>query len=131
MITAAQAEQVRAAQEALMLSTGTITRGGNRYEYIDGQEVLTPAPEVYSGKLRIQRKPNAPMWATAGAEQVPNPAYIGALPWTVTGLDVRDVLTVTASDDPDLVGRRFLITEIEANGFIITARRFHCELLND
>ena len=129
MLTAARLDQMRAAQEAVMTSTGTITRDGNKYEFVDGQERLKPAETVYEGRLRIQRKSTAPLQITAGAEQVPNPAYIGAAPWHVTGLRVGDVLTVTEAGDPELAGLRFLITDVERNGLALTARRFHANLL--
>lgn len=128
MLTPGQLDQMRAAQEAIMTSTGSITRDGNEYEFAAGQERLKPAAAVYQGKLRIQHKSTTPRVA-AGAEQLPSPAYVGAVPWHVTGLLVDDVLTVTEAGDPELAGLRFLITEVEKNGLALTARRFHANLL--
>ena len=116
-----------------MRSTGTITRPGNGWTYDPdtGREVRVPDTQIYSGPVRVQRKPNAAMWAPAGAETVPVAGYVAAVPWHVVGLRAGDVLTVTASDDPAAVGRRFVIVDVELNAFAQTARRFHCELLNE
>lgn len=133
MLTAAQLDQMRAAQEALMRSTGTIDRPGSGWAYDPdmGSEVRVPDTQVYSGPVRVQRKPNTAMWTPAGAEAVPVAGYVAAVPWHVVGFRVGDVLTVAASDDPAAVGRRFTIVDVELNAFAQTARRFHCELLNE
>ena len=133
MLTAAQLAAARAAQESLMRSTGTIDRPGNGWTYDPdmGSEVRVPDTQVYSGPVRVQRKPNAAMWTPAGAETIPVAGYVAAVPWHVVGFRVGDVLTVTASDDPAAEGRRFTIVDVELNAFAQTARRFHCELLNE
>lgn len=38
--------------------------------------------------------------------------YRVGLPWTVTTVQIRDLLTVTASDDPQLIGRPMLIRDV-------------------
>ena len=133
MLTAAQESQMRSAQELLMRSTGTIARPGNGWTYDPdtGSEVRVPDIQVYSGPVRVQHKPNAAMWTPAGAETIPVAGYVAAVPWHVAEVRVGDVLTVTASDDPAAAGRRFAIVDIELNAFAQTARRLHCELLNE
>ena len=130
MLTTAMLGQARAAQNTLMTSTGTITRPGNGWVYVDGAEQREPDETIYTGPLRLQRASSAG-FVQAGAETLPVAAYVAAVAWDVTGIAVGDVVTVTASDDPAADGRRFTITDVELNAFAVTARRFHCELLND
>lgn len=131
MLTAADRAQMRADHEALMESTGTVTRPGNGWVYVDGVEQREPDETIYTGPLRLQRATRSSGFTPAGAETLPVASYVGAVPWDVTGVTVGDVVTITASDDPAAAGRRFTITDVEHNPLAVTARRFHCELLND
>lgn len=131
MLTPGQLAAARTAQNSLMRSTGTVTRPGNGWVYVDGVEQREPDETIYTGPLRLQRASRASGFTPAGAETLPVAAYVAAVPWDVTGITVGDVVTVTASDDPAADGRRFTITDVELNAFAVTARRFHCELLND
>ena len=130
MLTPAQLDAARTAQNALMRSTGIVTRPGNGWVYVDGVEQREPDETVYTGPLRLQRAGGAG-FVSAGAESLPVAACVAAVPWDVIGIAVGDVVTITDSDDPAAVGRRFTITDVELNAFAVTARRFHCELLND
>lgn len=130
MLTPGQLAAARTAQNSLMRSTGTITRPGNGWVYVDGVEQREPDETIYTGPLRLQRARSGAGHIPAGAETLPVAAYVAAVPWDVTGITVGDVVTVTDSDDPAAVGRRFTITDVELNAFAVTARRFHCELLN-
>lgn len=130
MLTPSQLTAARTAQNSLMRSTGIIARPGNEWAYVDGVEQRKPDTEVYTGPMRLQWGKRA-AFVPAGAELLPVGSYVGAVPWDVTGFAVGDVVTITASDDPAAVGRRFTITDVELNAFAVTARRFHCELLNN
>ena len=130
MLAPGQLAAARAAQNTLMRSTGIITRPGNGWVYVDGVEQREPDETVYTGPLRLQRAGGGG-FVQAGAETLPVGVYVAAVPWDVTGITVGDVVTITASDDPAADGRRFTITDVEFNAFAETARRFHCELLND
>ena len=131
MLNPGQLDAARTAQNSLMRSTGIVTRPGNGWVYVDGVEQREPDETVYTGPLRLQRSQRAAGFTPAGAETLPVAAYVAAVPWDVTGITVGDVVTITASDDPAVVGRRFTILDVELNAFAVTARRFHCELLND
>ena len=130
MLTPGQLDAARAHQNSLMRATGIVTRPGNGWVYVDGVEQREPDETVYTGPLRLQRAGGGG-FVTAGAETLPVGVYVAAVPWDVTGITVGDVVTVTASDDPAADGRRFTITGVELNAFAVTARRFHCELLNE
>ena len=131
MLTPGQLAAARTAQNSLMRSTGIVARPGNGWVYVDGVEQREPDETVYTGPLRLQRASRAAGFIPAGAETLPVGVYVAAVPWDVTGITVGDVVTVTASDDPAAIGRRFTITDVELNAFAVTARRFHCELLNE
>ena len=131
MLTPGQLAAARAHQNTLMRSTGIVTRPGNGWVYVDGVEQRERDETVYLGPLRLQRSSRTSGFVPAGAEALPVAAYVAAVPWDVTGITVGDVVTITASDDPAADGRRFTITGVELNAFAVTARRFHCELLND
>ena len=131
LLTPGQLDAARAHQNSLMRSTGTVTRPGNGWVYVDGVEQREPDVTVYTGPLRLQRAGSGAGFVPAGAETLPVATYVGAVPWDVTGIIAGDVVTITASDDPAADGRRFTITDVEFNAFAETARRFHCELLND
>ena len=131
LLTPGQLDAARAHQNSLMRSTGIVTRPGNGWVYVDGVEQREPDETVYTGPLRLQHASRAAGFVPAGAESLPVAAYVAAVPWDVTGIIDGDVVTITASDDPATVGRRFTITDVELNAFAETARRFHCVLLND
>ena len=114
-----------------MRATGIVTRPGNGWVYVDGVEQREPDETVYTGPLRLQRDQRNSGFIPAGAESLPVATYVAAVPWDVTGIIVGDVVTITASDDPAAVGRRFTITDVEFNAFAVTARRFRCERLTD
>ena len=131
MLTPVQLDAARAHQNSLMRATGIVTRPGNGWVYVDGVEQREPDETVYTGPLRLQRASRTSGFTPAGAESLPVAAYVAAVPWDVTGIVVGDVVTITDSDDPAAVGRRFTILDVELNAFAVTARRFHCELLNE
>ena len=114
---------------ALMQDACTVTRiTGTSTDPQTG--VVTPTlATVYTGKCKIQQV------VTGGLAR---PALVGEaqfyqlplhvhLPMTVTGVQVADKVTVTASVlDPDLVGRSFWVKELFHKSFA-TARRLGVE----
>ena len=131
MLTPGQLAAARAHQNTLMRATGIVTRPGNGWVYVDGVEQREEDETVYTGPLRLQRSSRTSGFVLAGAEALLVATYVAAVPWDVTGIAVGDVVTITDSDDPAAVGRRFTILDVELNAFAVTARRFHCELLNE
>ena len=116
MLTPGQLAAARAHQNSLMRATGIVTRPGNGWVYVDGVEQREPDETVYTDPLRLQPTSRTSGFVPAGAETLPVAAYVAAVPWDVTGITVGDVVTITG---------------VELNAFAVTARRFHCELLND
>lgn len=104
----------RAAAEAGMTDTCSIVRNvGETTDPFSG-EVTTDWDTIYSGKCRLQQA-NA---ARADQRDV-GEAYVllqqleVQLPISVTGIQVGDQITVTASvNDPDNVGRVLLVRDL-------------------
>lgn len=114
----------RAAAEALMVDSVTITRVTGTTTDPDTGVVTPTTATVYAGRTKIQQS------------EVPTgePRNLGEasilvvrlelhLPVSATGVRIDDVAIVTASVlDPDLVGRRFVIRSV-AHKTWLTARR--------
>ena len=105
----------RVAAEALMVDACTIGRRGSGGSVDDTSGVITPDRDVvYTGKCRVQQR------QASSGEQRPGEDFQllvsveVQLPMSVTGLEVGDQVTITASIDPELVGEVFLIRDLFA-----------------
>lgn len=121
----------RTKAEAIMTDTCTVARiTGQVLDPGTGQLTPTTA-QVYSGKCRVK----APRGTTAVGETQAGETVVAAvspvvsLPVTVTAVTEGDRVTVTASNDPDLVGIVLLVKSVQ-HGTHITARRLLCEELS-
>ena len=130
MLTASHLAFARSAQESIMFSRVEIYVHAEGWDVVDGVDAPRRGPLVYSGKARLQRSGLGDARSTAGAVPVSESAYVGAVPWTV-GLAAGMTLTVTASDDPRVVGLWFRVASVEFNALALTARRFGAELVTD
>ena len=113
-----------------MFSTVEVYAYAEGWDVVDGVDVPRRGPLVYSGKARLQRSGLGDARSTAGAIPVSESAYVGAVPWTVD-LAAGMTLTVTASDDPHVVGLWFRVASVEFNALALTCRRFGAELVTD
>lgn len=120
----------RTAAEARMVDACTITRSG-------GEETLnpttgvytTPAPTtIYSGACEVQVSDGLNAQETeAGGQVVTQRRVTVKVPMSVTGVQVDDVVTITASAlDADLVDEVFRVVGEFAKSFA-TARRLQVE----
>lgn len=118
----------RTAAEAGMVDACTIRRITGRSTNLTTGAV-TPtylSPDPYAGKCRIQQKQATATREEAGEDHLLMLRLEVQVPMTVTGLEVGDEITVTASaHDADLVGRVFLIHDL-AHKTHATARRVQC-----
>lgn len=115
-------------REALVLMRDTCT-----VERKDGELVLNeitgqlvqPYVDVYTGVCRV--KPRTQREAEWGEREVALGQYVAVLPWDAAP-EIRreDRLTVTASDDAWLIGRRLEVLAVALNG-TSTARRLLVE----
>jgi hypothetical protein len=122
---------MRAQAESLMVDTCTITRpaGPPTFNADTGQYSDPVAPlTVYTGKCRIRTRTSVlrDRITQAGEAEVVIWPYIVAVPVTDVDVAVLDIVTITASTDPALVGHamRVRIANLATNA---TARRLDCE----
>ena len=130
MLTDADLALARQTQETIMFSRVEVYAYAEGWDVVGGVDVPRRGPLVYDGKARLQRSGLGDARTTAGAVPVAESAYVGAVPWSVE-LDSGMTLTVTASDDPHVVGLWFRIAGVEFNALALTARRFGAELVTD
>lgn len=123
----------RAAAEAGMVDTCQIRRvTAQTTDDLTGEVDKTYAdPDPYTGKCRVQQT-RLPSSADheAGQDTIVLLTLEVQLPMAVTGLQLGDEITVTASQDPDLVGRTFLVRAL-AHKTEATARRVQCRERED
>jgi hypothetical protein len=119
--------QGRAAAEVrLMVDACTITRIGERVTDTTTGEVTEPTTTLYTGKCRVQQAKADARTEDVGEDRLLMLRLEVQLPMSVTGLEVGDRITITASvHDPDLPGRVFRIHDL-AHKTHATARRVQC-----
>lgn len=118
----------REAAERLMIDACAITAPGEGgFDEDTGRETAGEPIEVYTGKCRIQRRSNVERRPEAGERSWTVESVELQLPMAVTGVEVGDTVTVTASVlDPDLAGRVFRVASL-GHKTHATARRLHVE----
>ena len=116
----------RAAALALMTDTITVTRLSGEVTDGDLGTVVKSYTTIYpAGPGKIQRQPRDILArpGQVGEAQVYTAHVEVHLPVTATGVASDDIVTVVASQDPDLAGRTFHIKE-RAGKTWETAKRF-------
>jgi hypothetical protein len=107
-------QRARAAAEEGMVDTCIIRRStGETTDQASG--VVTPtylSPNPYTGKCRVQQSLAQADQHDAGEDYQLQLRLTLQLPMSVIGAEVGDQVTITASRDPDLVGRAFLIRDL-------------------
>lgn len=111
----------------LMVDACTITRLAGQTTNLQTGVVTDTYTTLYAGKCRIQRVRGQRLGsahpAIIGAAQLYQQPLAVHVPTTVTGVIVQDIVTVTASVDPDLVGHTFWIQVLPPKTFT-TAHRY-------
>lgn len=116
----------RLAAEALMVDACTIRRVTGVASNPDTGKDVTTYATPYTGKCRVQQAQAAAAREDIGEDHLLLLRLEVQLPMAVTGLEVGDEITITASAfDPDLPGRVFLIHDL-AHATHKTARRVQC-----
>lgn len=112
MSRAALLARARAAAQAGMADTCTIRRrAGETTDENSG--VVTPTwDDLYAGKCRVQQAIAQAAQHDVGEDYLLQMRLDVQLPMAVTGLAVGDEITITASQDPDLVGRVFRVRDL-------------------
>jgi hypothetical protein len=111
--------------ESIMSATCELRQrdGGTTTDPQTGETTPTPGTLVYAGKCHIRPGSGAPV-AIEGGEAFTYDFQV-SLPAAVTGVTGGQLLTVTDSPDPDLVGRLLEVAEVD-RGDYRTARRLQC-----
>lgn len=97
-----------------MVDWCTIRRPNGLNENADTGQVTTTylSPNPYTGRCRMQQSIAQAAQQDAGEDYVLMVRFELQLPMAVTGIEVRDEVTITTSRDPDLVGRAFLVRDL-------------------
>jgi hypothetical protein len=125
--------ELRAQAESLMVDACIVTAGGGAPTWDDanGQWDAPASSTVYEGKCRVQTTLTAEGKPDAGEREWTVQSLAVAVPMSVVGVGIGDIVTVTASEfDPDLVGRVFTVAAL-AHKTHMTARRLRCEEVTD
>jgi hypothetical protein len=114
--------RARQLAETLMVDACVITRQTGETTGAGG--VITPTySTLYTGKCRVQFKPMQGNGADVGEAYLLLVRREVQLPMSVTGLLEGDRITITASAlDPDLVGKVYVVRDVEAKTHL-SARR--------
>ena len=124
-ITSATGRGQRFAEQT-MTDTCIITRAGDPTYNPSTLAYTTPSTTVYSGKCRVKPQNVMDRQVQAGERAVQIWPYVVSVPMSVTGVQVDDVVTVTASADADLEGQVLVVKDV-TRGTNVTARRLGCE----
>lgn len=119
----------RAIAERLMVDTCTIARvsAGTDFNDTTGGYSGGSSTPVYDGACRVKPKDNADRVVQFGEQAVSFWPFLVAVPMSVTGVQLDDVVTITASEsDPSLIGVQLRVREVPS-GSQLTARRLGCE----
>jgi hypothetical protein len=120
LLARAQAAAVAGMADACTIRrvTGTVTD--------DFSGTVTPTyASLYAGKCRVQQRLAQSTQEDAGEDYLQLLRLEVQLPMSVTGLEVNDQITITASVDADLAGRTFLIRDLFHKSEA-SARRVQC-----
>lgn len=117
--------RAQAAAEAGMADTCTIRRLTGETTQRGSGDVTPTYADLYAGKCRVQQHQARADRQTPGQDQVLMLRLELQLPMSVTGLQVADEVTITVSQDPDLIGRVFLVHDL-AHKTDASARRMAC-----
>ncbi len=104
--------RAQAAAALGMRDACTIRRFGAKQTDLDTGQVTEPSSDVYTGKCRVQQGIAQADSHDAGENYLLQLRLVVQLPAAVTGVEVGDEVTITASQDPDLAGRVFLVRDL-------------------
>jgi hypothetical protein len=114
----------RGRQEDVSGSTCTITRESTGVMYDDETGTYLPSPpdEIYDGWCRLRGlEPQENVHDVAG-DQVTVNDYTVAIDWETVDVEVDDVVTLTSSLDPRLVGRPMKVLAVGVTDDLVARR---------
>lgn len=106
-----------------------VTRQGARGEFDNTTGLYDEAVpvDVWSGACRVRTQLSAERQVLFGDAHQVLGRYVATVPFDASGIAVDDFLTVTESDDPDIVGQSFRVLEVRLGSWSL-GRRLTLEL---
>jgi hypothetical protein len=113
--SAGELAAMRATVSAALPDSCTIgARGEPTFDTTTGTYTEGAVVAVYTGPCRVRVSGmRGDLVVQAGDEPVTLRTYDATLPWDATGVAVDHILTVTASADPELVGRSMRVRDVQ------------------
>lgn len=112
----------------MMADTGTVRRPGAQVFNASTGSSSATMTQVYAGRCWIRQASAVEREVLFGETQVTTTRFMACFPHSVTGVRVGDVVTVSASDDADVVGRSFRVLAIPASTYPLY-KGFPCEVV--
>lgn len=107
------------AAAALMVDTADVTRPGAA-TFDPNTGLSTPSSTfVLSAPCRLRQPTSQESEVLFGEEQLTRTRFIACFPHDTVGIAVDDIVTFTASEDPDVLARRFRITGVPLSTFTL------------
>lgn len=124
MISAEELAQLREDQETFLPDTCTVTRSDATptFNEATGQYDADPDSTIYTGACRISAMDQQQRMAQFGETSVDLLLYIATFPYDAPVFNKDDVVMVTVSNDPQLVGRTIEVHSVQVDS-LLTARR--------
>jgi len=112
-----------------MVDTAKIDRPGDpTFDPNTGLSTSGSTPVRSAGPCRV-RQPNAVETTVMfGERDVTKQRFVACFPHDVTGVEIGDVVTVTESDDADLVDLGLTVVSVSGSTFV-AYKAFGCELV--
>lgn len=113
MLDADQLASMRATVAGVRVSTCTVTRPTGIEPTFDPNTgtLTTPSTTVFTGGCKIAPAETRGSEVEAGQEEVTLLDFVGRFP-VDADITEPDVVTITASTDPGMVGERFRVTDV-------------------
>lgn len=103
---------LRAMVALFLTDTCTIAEPGAIFFDEDaGHDDIEPGAELYAGACRLSPAGNREV--DAGDTVVPLRMFNVFLPWDTVGVEVDQVVTITASTDPHLIDRQLRVVDVQ------------------
>lgn len=130
MLTADELTAMRETSDSALPDTGTITRAGvGTFSTATGLLTAGASTTIYSGAMRV--RPSSATSTTDvsfGEQQVTLSQFVLTVPYDTDDVQPDDIVTVTASDDADLLARTLRVTAVPLGSFMVS-KRFPLEVV--
>lgn len=120
---------LRVQAESTMTATATVTRGGDPvFDPNTGLMTSTSTTVVADTPARLRQPTAVEANVMFGEQDVTKTRFIVDFPWTVTGVNIDDVVRFTEADDPEMLGHEFKVVGMSMRNHQVT-RSYGCEVV--